>query len=243
MNDNAQKWVLVTGAARRIGRAIALELATQGWDIVLHYNRSADDAANTAEEIIKLGRQAILAEIDLARPDHVAKLIPSLASELGMITALVNNASIFDLDADDPDGSRHMAINAVAPRLLSEALYQQISVGETGCIVNILDAAPPGKGLDGYNKSKAALKVDTLALAQRFAPRVRVNGVAPGAILPNARQSAAHHQSLIDASPLKRALTPEDVARAVHFMLTSPAISGDILHVDGGNHLQAGMVD
>jgi NAD(P)-dependent dehydrogenase (short-subunit alcohol dehydrogenase family) len=242
MNDNqnndAPKWVLITGAARRIGRAIALELAAEGWNIVLHYNHSAEDAAATAEEIIKLERRAALAEIDLARPDHVVKLIPSLAAELGPLTALVNNASLFELDTKDPDGKLHLAVNATAPRLLSEALYQQMPDGVTGAVVNILDGAPPEKGLTGYNASKAALKADTLALAAKFAPRIRVNGVAPGAVLPNVRQSPQHFQTQVQTSPLKTAITPGDIARAVHFLLTAPAITGEIIHVDGGNHLR-----
>jgi NAD(P)-dependent dehydrogenase (short-subunit alcohol dehydrogenase family) len=230
-------FVLVTGAARRIGRAIALELATQGWDIVAHYNRSAGEAAELAAAIIALGRQAVLAEIDLAKPAHVAKLIPSLTSELGPLAALVNNASLFETDAADPTGRLHMAVNADAPRLLSEAFYKQIPAGQTGAIVNLLDGAPPEKGMDSYNASKAALYATTRAMAKDFAPRARVNGVAPGAILPNSRQSERHFAAQIAATPLQTRITPEDIARSVAFLLSSPAITGHILPVDGGAHL------
>ena len=228
-------WVIVTGGAKRIGRAIALHLAANGYDIILHYNRSSAEAGDVGEEIIKMGRQAVLAEIDLAKGDLVAKLIPSLTAELGPIAALINNASLFEPDARDPDGQLHMAINAEAPRLLSEAFYAQAPEG--GAIVNILDGMPPESGLDHYNRSKAELKTHTLGMARRFAPKVRVNGIAPGPVLPNSRQSEAHFAAQIASTPLQRQIMPDDIARAVHFLLVSPAITGDILHVDGGRHL------
>jgi NAD(P)-dependent dehydrogenase (short-subunit alcohol dehydrogenase family) len=230
-------WALVTGAARRIGHAIALELAADGWNIALHYHRSAAAAESLAKEIGRLGRKAVLAEIDLAKSEHVAKLIPSLVAELGPLTALVNNASLFEPDANDPIGALHHAINAEAPRLLSEALYKQMPGGTTGAIVNLLDGMPPETGMDAYNKSKAALKADTLSMALRFAPRVRVNGIAPGPILPSARQSERHFQAQIAATPLKTCISPEDIARAARFLLSSPAITGEILRIDGGMHL------
>jgi NAD(P)-dependent dehydrogenase (short-subunit alcohol dehydrogenase family) len=237
-NDAANRWVLVTGAARRIGRAIALELAAAGWDIVVHYNRSAEDAARVAEEIMERGRQAVLAEIDLTRADLVAKLIPSLAAELGALSGLVNNASLFEPDGKDPDGHLHLAVNADAPKVLSEYFFQQIPAEGAGAIVNLLDGLPPEKGFDWYNKSKARLKADTRALARRFAPHVRVNGIAPGAVLPNARQTREHFEAQIGTTPLKTAITPEDIARAAAFLLSSPAVTGEILHVDSGRHLQ-----
>jgi NAD(P)-dependent dehydrogenase (short-subunit alcohol dehydrogenase family) len=230
-------FALVTGAARRIGRAIALELAAQGFDIVVHYNRSAEEAETLAEEIIALGRQAVLAEIDLAQADHVAKLVLSLAAELGPLTALVNNASLFEPDQQDPTGALHLAINAEAPRLLSEAFYKQIPADSRGAIVNLLDGMPPENGFIGYNASKQTLKAHTLDMAKRFAPRARVNGIAPGPILANTRQSEKHFQAQIDETPLKTIIAPEDIARATAFLLSSSAVTGEILHVDGGMHL------
>lgn len=231
-------WVIVTGGAKRIGRVISLELAEQGWDIILHYNRSSAAATDLAEEIIKLGRQAVLVELDLERSDLVAKLIPSLAAELGFISALVNNASLFELDASDPSGQRHMAINAEAPRILSETFFAQTLADKTGAIVNILDGTPPEEKLSAYNKSKAALRNYTLEWAKSFAPRVRVNGIAPGPVLPNVRQSEQHFQMQVDTTPLRKKVEPEDIANAAHFLLTSPAITGEILHVDSGWHLK-----
>ena len=231
-------WVLVTGGARRIGRAIALELATQGFDIILHYNKSADEAAAVAEEIEKLDRQVVLAEIDLSRSELVAKLIPSLTAELGVITGLVNNASVFELDQNDPDGRLNMAVNAEAPRILSQSFYTQIHNKQNGAIINMLDGVPPETALTGYNKSKVELKNITLSMARNFAPRVRVNGIAPGPTLPSSRQSEQHFQTQVDATPLRKKVSPADIARAASFLMTSPAITGEILHVDGGQHLK-----
>jgi NAD(P)-dependent dehydrogenase (short-subunit alcohol dehydrogenase family) len=238
MSLDANKWALVTGAAKRIGRVIALELAAQGWNIIVHYNRSMEKATSLAEEIIELGQKAVLAELDLTRADLVVKLIPSLAAELGPLSGLVNNASLFEPDRNDPEGQMHMAINADAPRILSECFFRQIPESAAGAIVNILDGLPPENGFDAYNKSKQGLKAHTLGMAVRFAPKVRVNGIAPGAVLPNARQSQKHFEAQIGTTLLKAAVTPEDIACAVGFLLSSPAITGEILHVDSGRHLQ-----
>ncbi len=134
---------LVTVAGRCIGRAIAIHLAKAGADIVVHYNRSAEEAAEVAHAIEGMGSQAVLAEIDLARPKFVAQLIPSLAKELGSLAILVNNASLFEPDVKDPGGTLHHAINSEAPRILSDAFYAQVPEGETGVIFSLLDCTPP----------------------------------------------------------------------------------------------------
>ncbi|MDE2029016.1 MAG: SDR family NAD(P)-dependent oxidoreductase, partial [Alphaproteobacteria bacterium] len=177
-------WVLVTGGGRRIGRAIALDLAAHGWDIVVHYHHARDEAQKTAEDIYALGRSACLAEIDLADPRLAEALIPSLAEEIGMIDALVNNAALFEPDAQDPDGSRHLAVNAEAPRLLSKAFRDHLPPKERGVIVNILDATPTPPAFSAYGKSKERLAELTRNMAKSFAPQVRVNGVAAGYVLP-----------------------------------------------------------
>lgn len=227
-------WALVTGGAKRIGHAIVLELAERGFDIVIHYHHSAEEAEELAEQIAACGRKVVLAEIDLANRDHVAKLIPSLTAEIGTVTALVNNASLFEPDAKDPDGSRHWAVNFEAPKILSQAFYEQGREGFKGAIVNLLDGCPPEEGFAHYLKSKRALQDETLLMAKRFAPYVRVNGVAPGPVLPNARQSERHHQGLLQSTPLQTPIEPEDIARATSFLLTSQAITGNILYVNNG---------
>jgi NAD(P)-dependent dehydrogenase (short-subunit alcohol dehydrogenase family) len=228
------RWVLVTGAAKRIGRSIALNLAAAGWDVVVHYHQSQADAEKTAEDVRALGRQACLAEIDLGNLKLVENLIPALTAEIGPINMLVNNASLFVQDQHDVSGERHMAVNADAPRLLSEAFYKQ---GSAGVIVNMLDADGEQKDFSAYRRSKQELQVHTLAMAQRFAPRVRVNGVALGVVMPGERQSQAHFDKLVAATPMKRHITPDEVAGAVRFLADNAAVTGQILYADGGMHL------
>lgn len=228
------KWALVTGSAKRIGRVIALDLAAAGWNIIVHYHTSQAEAETLADEIQDLGCQACLAEIDLANTKLIENLIPSLAAELGPITLLVNNASLFEPDSLDPTGTRHASINAEAPRLLSEAFYKQ---DQSGLIINLLDSNPAIPYFTAYNASKKTLQTMTRDMALRFAPRVRVNGVALGSILPSSRQSPEHFQKCIEATPLRTQTMPQDVASAVRFLAETTSITGEILHVDGGLHL------
>jgi len=220
-------WALVTGASKRIGRAIALDLAAHGWDIVVHYNRSIDEAQKLAEEICALGREACLAEIDLANAALAENLIPSLAEEIGMIDALVNNAALFEPDEADPEGTRHFAINADAPRLLSKAFRDHLPNSERGVIVNLLDATPPPPNFSAYTKSKQFLTDMTRNMAKSFAPQVRVNGVAPLYVLPSPRQSEEAFKKMAG----NNIVTPEQVARAVRQLLESPAVTGEIVNV------------
>jgi NAD(P)-dependent dehydrogenase (short-subunit alcohol dehydrogenase family) len=226
------RWVLVTGGARRIGRAIALELAAHGWDIIVHYHRSADEAQKVAEAVQELGRDACLAEIDLADARLAENLIPSLTEEIGMIDALVNNASLFEPDATDTDGTRHWAVNADAPRLLSRAFRDHLPPGETGNIVNLLDSAPHHTHFDAYNRSKIFLADMTRNMARSFAPQVRVNGVAPGFILPGPRQSEAAFRKMAG----DKIGTPEQVATAVRRLMETPDATGEIVNVVGNTN-------
>lgn len=228
-------WALITGAPRRLGRAAALHLADQGWDIVVHYHRSAEDAATLAEEIIGKGRQAVLAEIDLSNAAHAAGLIPSLCDAIGPIRALINNAALFEPDTHDPDGSRHWAVNREAPRLLSESFLHQTPVGQTGCIINMLDGFPAGDSFTAYAGSKQALREDTLAAAQAFAPRVRVNGLSLGPILIGERQSPEHFEAQLQQTPLKRAATMEEFTAAVSRLLTDDSATGRIIPLNCAN--------
>ena len=222
-------WVLVTGAARRIGRAIALDLAAHGWDIVVHYHRSGTEARALAQEIEALGRGVCLAEIDLANPRLVTELIPSLAEEIGMMDALVNNASLFEHDETDPDGTRHWAINADAPRLLSKAFRDHLPRNESGVIVNLLDATPPPPHFTAYTRSKVFLSEMTRNMAKSFAsaPRVRVNGVAPPYVLPSPRQTEEDFCKMAGDNRT----TPEQVAIEVRKLIETPSVTGEIVTV------------
>jgi NAD(P)-dependent dehydrogenase (short-subunit alcohol dehydrogenase family) len=221
------RWVLVTGAAKRIGRAIALDLAAAGWDVVVHYNTSRDEAIKTVQDIEALGRRAGLAELDLADLRLVEKLIPALAAELGVIDALVNNAALFEPDANDPGGARHMAINAEAPRILSEAFAKRAPHG--GAIVNILDADPSALDFSFYNASKEALAETTHEMAKRFAPRVHVHGIALGPVLRNSRQSEEHFQEMARRSALGKALPVDEIASSVRKLIENESMTDFII--------------
>lgn len=232
---------MVTGAARRIGRALALACARVGADIIIHHGHSKSDALQLQEEIAQIGPRAWVLQADLARADETARLIEQ-AVGLRPLFALVNNAAIFErLSADETtptDWERHLAVNLTAPFLLSQAFARQISDDGRGHIVNILDfrALKPGADHFPYTISKAALAAMTRSLAQAFAPRVTVNGLALGAILPPADGNV---NPKIGASiPVQRWGTLEDVEKALLFLLTAaPYITGEIIHVDGGRHL------
>jgi NAD(P)-dependent dehydrogenase (short-subunit alcohol dehydrogenase family) len=226
------RWALVTGAGKRIGRAIALDLAAHGWDIIVHYHRSADDAQKVAEEIQQLGRSACLAEIDLSDAKMAENLIPSLAEEIGMIDALINNASLFEPDPNDPDGARHWALNADAPRLLSKAFRDHLPSTERGVIVNLLDSSPRAPEFTAYNRSKDFLTDMTGNMAKSFAPQVRVNGVAPAFVLPSPRQSEEAFRKL----GRDKLSTPEQVATAVRRLLETPGANGEIVILNGNTN-------
>jgi NAD(P)-dependent dehydrogenase (short-subunit alcohol dehydrogenase family) len=226
-------WALITGSARRIGRAIALDLAKHGWDIVIHYHHSGEEARVLADEIDHLGRAVCLAEIDLSHARNAETLIPSLAEEIGMIDVLINNAALFEPDEMDPDGTRHWAINADAPRLLSKAFRDHLPHDERGTIINLLDATPVGDHFTAYGKSKAFLSELTLNMAKSLAPQVRVNGLAPGFVLPSPRQSEEAFTKMAG----DQRVTPEDVAVALRHLLETPTARGEIVKVRKNAHV------
>jgi NAD(P)-dependent dehydrogenase (short-subunit alcohol dehydrogenase family) len=230
-------WVLVTGAAKRIGRVIALEMAHAGWDVAVHYHTSQREAEETATDIRTLGRKVCLVELDLADAALVRKVIPALGAELGPLAALVNSASLFLPDTLDP-GDHQKKINLEAPRILSEIFFRQSPRDKSGAIVNLLDTDPTTTGFSFYNRSKKMLAAMTLRMAKHFAPTVRVNGVAPGPVLPSPRQSLEHFNDLVRKTPLGKPLTPESIAASVRFLIENAAVTGAIIPVDGGAHLK-----
>lgn len=241
-----ERWALVTGAAKRIGRAIALELAAAGWNIAVHYNASQKEAQALATEIENMGRKTALAEIDLSNLALTEKLIPSLTEEIGPLTTLVNNASIFEPDAQDPGGSRHRILNYESPKILSESFIATCaaktppaSTLPEPAIVNLLDSRPEAANFSGYNTSKLALRELTLSMALQAAPHCRINAVAPGTTLPSLRDSAETFSRRAAATPLHAAALPEDIAHAVRFLIETRSITGQIIHVDCGERLLA----
>jgi pteridine reductase len=235
------KTILITGAARRIGRQMALACAVAGADIVLHYSSSAEAAETARQEILALGRQAHLLPADLGDPLQAAGLVDR-AWQLAPLDALINNAAIFEplgwQDTSLEDWQRHLQVNLTAPFQLSQAFARRIAPGAAAGIVNILDwrALRPGADHLPYTISKAALAALTRSLAVAFAPRLRVNAVALGAILPPSDGSSV--SNLLESIPAHRWARLEEVTQAVLFLIDGPEyITGEIIHVDGGRHL------
>jgi NAD(P)-dependent dehydrogenase (short-subunit alcohol dehydrogenase family) len=235
------KVVLITGAARRVGRLFALGCAQAGADVVLHHGHSPEQAAETRDEIRALGRRAWVVAADLAQPAEVAALI-TRANQFTPLYALVNSAAIFEplslLETTLPAWERHLAINLTAPFLLSQAFAAQLPEGAQGRIVNILDwrALRPGADHFPYTVSKAALAALTSSLAVALAPRITVNGLALGAVLPPADGAAS--PEVIRKIPLGRWGETQEVQEALVFLLAGAAyVTGEVVHVDGGRHL------
>jgi len=261
VNKNT-KIVLVTGAAKRLGRAIALEMARAGWDVAIHFGNSSQDAAQTVKDIQAMGRRAISIQADLADEKQVETIIARCVDHLGLPTCLVNNASLFQYDlassASYASLDAHLRTNLHAPMVLSRDLYQAIKSNQAGAakelgaqkvlnhkeapavIINLLDQKLANLNPDffSYTLSKAALHSATTILAQAFAPDIRVVGVAPGITLVSGEQSEDEFKKAHKMTPLGKSSTPEDVANAVVYLATANAVTGTTLYVDGGQHLK-----
>ena len=237
----AKNTALVTGGGRRLGKAIALALARAGLDVVVHCNRSAKDARKTASEIRALGRRAWVLEADLSDPVQAQALFALARRAAGRIDVLVNSASVFKesrLSSFTPEElSEAVALNAMAPLLLTRAFARQKSAG---CVVNLLDCriADYDAKHAAYHLSKRMLFTITRMSAIEFAPRVRVNAVAPGLILPPEGESGAYLERLKHTNPLGTHGSAQDVAEAVLFLVQSPFVTGQVLYVDGGRHMK-----
>lgn len=238
--------VLVTGAARRLGRAIALDLAAHGFDVAIHHRGATDEAADTLAQARAFGATAHGFAADLADEAACRALVPAVLARFGRLDAIVNNASAFEEDSAQSFGyaamEMHWRINTGPAVLLAQALHQHAQGADTrGCVVNLLDQKLWNLNPDyfSYTLSKAALQAATVMLAQALAPRLRVCGVAPGVTLPSGPMTEAEFAIAHRLTPLQHSSTPEDIARAVRFMIESPAITGTTLLVDGGQHLTA----
>ncbi len=242
-NSHSNGVALVTGGAKRIGRAIALALARAGWDVAIHYSRSESEALATARAIEALGRRTIALAADLADEPAARVLVDRCAQALGPVTCLVNNASLFQYDSATAFNAglfaRTMRVNAAAPVLLATALHAQLPAATRAVVINLLDQKlyNPNPDFFSYTLSKAALREATTLLAKALAPAVRVVGVAPGITMVSGEQTEAGFASAHRKTPLGRSSTPEDVAQAVVFAASAQAITGTTLLVDGGQHL------
>jgi NAD(P)-dependent dehydrogenase (short-subunit alcohol dehydrogenase family) len=235
--------VLITGAAQRLGRAIALALAADGWAVAVHYRASRDRASALVEEILGGGGRAVALDADLADEIAVAALVRRAVAALGPLGCLVNNASTFENDtaatADRASWDAHIEVNLRAPFVLMQGFAAQLPDAASGAIVNLLDqrvwSLTPY--FVSYTVSKAALWTLTQTMALALAPRIRVNGIGPGPTLPSPRQSAAQFERQCAALPLRRGTTPDEIAAAVRFILAAPAMTGQMIALDGGQHL------
>lgn len=233
------KTILITGAARRVGRIFALACGHAGANVIIHHGHSPADAESLRDEIASFGPQAWVLAADLSQPESASQLIER-ASELSPLYGLVNSAAIFESltihDTTLDDWNRHLAINLTAPFLLCQAFAKH---AQEGRIVNILDwrALRPGADHFPYTVTKSALAGMTKSLAAALAPNITVNGLALGAILPPADDPSVS-EKVIESVPAKRWSDAKEVEEALLFLLSGPAyITGEVIHLDGGRHL------
>ena len=243
MTDGSFQCALVTGAARRIGRAMALELAAYGWAVVVHYNTSGDAARAVAAEITEHGGSAMALQADLTRDDDVAGLVGRAAEAIGPITCLINNASVFGHDTAETvtreSWDVHMQVNLRAPFVLCQDFSAGLPDGIEGNIINMIDQRVWNLTpyFTSYTVSKSALWTLTRTLALAFAPRIRVNAIGPGPTLKSAHQTEEQFMRQWLALPLHRRVTPLEICEAVRFILDAPAMTGQMIALDGGQHL------
>lgn len=235
---------LITGAARRIGRAIALDLAHAGWSIGLHYRDGHHEADALAKEIRASGGTVTALYCDFADAGDVASLLPRCVAALGAPRCLVNNASVFEFDdlaTLTPDGwTRHLAVNLTAPVMLAQAFAKALPKDQPGNIINIIDqrvwASTPE--FFSYSLSKSALWSATRMLAQALSPRIRVNAIGPGPALRSIHQRPEEFDAEVASTILKRGTNPREIAAAVRFILDASAMTGQMIALDGGQHLR-----
>ena len=235
---------LVTGAARRIGRAIATDLARHGHPVAIHCNRSRAEADALAADLSRRhGVATAVVDADLADAAAVARLVPRAEAALGPIRLVVNNASVYERDgADSFDPAflaRHMAVNAVAPAILARDMAARLPEGATGVVVNLIDQRvwKPTPQAFSYSASKATLWWMTRTMAQALAPRVRVMGIAPGPTLGNEEQDDALFRRQVDATLLGVQPDLESFGRTVRYILETPSLTGQMIALDAGQHL------
>jgi len=235
---------IVTGGAKRIGKAICTLLAQRGYDIAVHFNTSQGPAEALAEALRATGVNAVTVGADLADEDAVNALVDDARSKLGTpISALVNNASLFEWDDwESADGAlwhRHHMVNLRAPYLLSRAFARQADHSQNPTIINIIDQRVRrlNPHFFSYTLSKASLWTMTQTLAQALAPDIRVNGVGPGPVLQSIHQDSSVFEQEAAATPLETSVDPEEIAQACDYLLQARKVTGQMIAVDSGQHL------
>jgi len=235
---------LVTGGARRVGRAIVEDLARNGWRVAIHYGASRDEAETTAAAINSAGGQAVAVQGDLEHVDGLARIIQKAAKALGPLTLLVNNAALYEKDlVGNLSGSlwqRQLAVNLAAPVFLAEAFAQQLPDASEGNVVNLLDPRVfrPNPDYFSYQISKSGLLAATETLALALAPRIRVNGIAPGPVLQSAPSTPARFAQRTARLPLRRPPHLAEFGRTVRYLVENRSITGQVIGLDSGQRIE-----
>ena len=236
--------ILITGAAQRLGRAMAIAIAARGWDVAVHYRSNPAEAEATVAAIAEQGGRAEIVQADLSDMGQTSALVDKAAQALqGPLSALVNNASLFEDDTiqgmTQQSWDQHMRVNLQAPILLSQAFAAQLPDDQTGAIVNMIDQRvwKLTPQFFSYTLSKSALWTATRTMAQALAPAIRVNAIGPGPTLQNARQDASDFETQQNATLTGRGSSPDEIVRALIFLLEADAVTGQMIAADGGQHL------
>lgn len=239
----ALKVALVTGGAKRIGKAIVEDLAAHGFAVAIHANGSLDEAEALATSLSKKDVGAVAVKADLTDTQETSALMAQVNGALGPIDLIVNNASLFKKDSldafDETVWDRHFALHVKAPSLLTRDFARQLPRGVSGLVVNVIDQRvwSPNPRFYSYMLSKSALWTATQTMAQALAPDIRVNGIGPGPTLPNERQDPRDFQAQVDALILKRGPALGEFGRTIRFLFDTPSITGQMIALDGGQHL------
>ena len=242
-NPNTRPVALVTGGAKRIGRAMCEDLAAHGFDVAVHYSRSEDEAEDCVSALKELGANACALRADLSEWQQTSALVGAARRRLGPVQLLVNNASRFLPDAlshfDEATWDAHFNLHVKAPALLTQALAAQLPEGMEGLVVNIIDQRVWRETplFFSYTLSKSALWTATRTMAQSLAPRIRVNAIGPGPTLQSDRQSDADFRGQVAALPLQRAPTFAEFGATLRYLWASRSITGQMIALDGGAHL------
>lgn len=237
------KSVLVTGSAKRIGRRLALDFAADGWDVAVHCNASITEAEEVAALIRGMGRRSVIVRGDLSLADVPDRLISEAAQGLGGLSCLINNASLFEPDEvgsiTQESWAEHLDTNLRAPIFLSQAFARHLPKHQEGSIISIIDQRvwKLNPKFFSYTMSKSALWTATRTLAQALAPRIRVNAIGPGPALPSVRMDRAEFDKQAKLTLLGRGTSPEEISAAAKFILSQPALTGQMIALDGGQHL------
>lgn len=237
------KTALITGGAKRIGKAITEDLAQNGWAVVIHCNSSRTAGDEMAREINDCGGRACVITADLNTLAAVKTIMPNAIKALGPINLLVNNASVFEADdittMSEESWAYHQTVNLAAPAFLTQAFAAQLPEGERGNIVNIIDqrVLKLSPEFFSYQLAKSALWTATRTLAQSLAPLIRVNAISPGPTIQNTRQRPEDFQAQIDGILLKKGAALEEFGRTIRYLVDTPSITGQMICLDGGQHL------